>query len=64
MPRRSCFHPCPFVGQSVCQQDYTKITEWIFYKNWMEDSLDPEQTPLTFAVDSDKEMDPGTNTLY
>ena len=35
-PRRLCFQ-C--VRLLVCQQDYTKTAEWIFYKTWIKDGI-------------------------
>ena len=42
-----------FFGLLVCQQDFTKTTEWISTKLRCRMSLSPERTPLTFILDTD-----------
>ena len=51
------------VGWLVCQQDYTKTTEWISTKIWMEDVSQPEIDPLTFDACLDKETPQGISFL-
>ena len=52
-----CFHPRLCVHLLVCEQDYTKTTEWISTKRGWKMGLGPEQTPLHFGVHLDKETD-------
>ena len=50
---------CQSIGLLVCQQDYTKTTEWISTKLGWRMGLGPEQTLLTYVADPDKGTYPG-----
>ena len=53
-----------FVSCLFCEQNYTKTTGWISTKlGWMM-GLGPEQTPSTFGLNLDKEMDQGLFLLF